>query len=135
MRLEEKVLHIRLVHCKFSSEASPGARVEDLYAVCGQVQKSARWKRTLELMFDRLIRREKGRRKRHGRTGIILGNTNKLCELENKSRYVRTQFSIGIAQPGLAKKDISPPLLELLASIEVYLYETACATFEVYANS
>jgi hypothetical protein len=134
MHLDEDVLHIRLVHCKFSSEASPGARIGDLYEVCGQAQKSARWKRNLELMFDHLIRREKGRRNRYGRTGIILGDGNKLYALEDKSRYVRAQFSIVIAQPGLAKKSISAPALELLASTEVYLHETACATLEVYCS-
>jgi hypothetical protein len=134
MRLEENVLHVRLVHCKFSSEASPGARIADLYEVCGQAQKSVRWKRNLELMFRHLIRREKNRKSRYDRTGFILGDGNKLYELEDKSRFVRAQFSIVIAQPGLAKKDISPPLLELLASTEVYLHETACATFEVYCS-
>ena len=134
IRLEENVLHVRLVHCKFSSEAYPGARIADLYEVCGQAQKSVRWKRNLELMFRHLIRREKNRESRYDRTGFILGDGNKLYELEDKSRFVRAQFSIVIAQPGLAKKDISPPLLKLLASTEVYLHETACATFEVYCS-
>ncbi len=62
MRLEEDVLHVRLVHCKFSSEAYPGARVADLYEVCGQAQKSVRWKRDVGLMFRHLIRREKNRK-------------------------------------------------------------------------
>jgi len=134
MRLREDVLHVRLVHCKFSSEASPGARIADLYEVCGQAQKSVRWKRGLGLMFGHLIRREKNRKNRYGRTGIILGDGNKLYALEDESRYVRTEFSIVIAQPGLAKRSISAPSLELLASTEVYLYETAQATLEVYCS-
>jgi hypothetical protein len=37
-------LHITLVHCKFSSESTPGARVADLYELCGQAMRSAKWR-------------------------------------------------------------------------------------------
>jgi hypothetical protein len=30
-------------HCKYSQESSAGARVGDLYEVCGQAQKSISW--------------------------------------------------------------------------------------------
>jgi superfamily II DNA or RNA helicase len=134
MRLGEDILHVCLVHCKFSSEESPGARIGDLYEVCGQAQKSARWKRNMELMFDHLIRREKKRKDRHGRSGIILGDGNQMYALKDKSRLVRAEFLIVIAQPGLARNNISLPSLELLASTEVYLYETAHAKLEVYCS-
>ena len=45
LRTEGRHLVVLLVHCKYSSEDQPGARVEDLYDVCGQTAKSARWRR------------------------------------------------------------------------------------------
>ena len=45
MRIDGSELIILFVHCKFSSQSSAvGARIEDLCEVCGQAQKSARWK-------------------------------------------------------------------------------------------
>jgi hypothetical protein len=46
MRIDAEGLLIRLVHCKYSHEDTPGRRVEDLYEVCGQAQKSIIWRRS-----------------------------------------------------------------------------------------
>jgi len=44
MRRRDDDLEVLLVHCKFSSEPKPGARIEDLYDVCGQAMKMNRAK-------------------------------------------------------------------------------------------
>ena len=36
-------VEVHLLHCKFSDAANPGSRVDDLYVVCGQAQKSVMW--------------------------------------------------------------------------------------------
>ena len=38
-RVQGERLIIALVHCKFSSRAEPGARLEDLYELCGQAHR------------------------------------------------------------------------------------------------
>jgi len=37
-------LHVTLVHCKYSSEPTAGARVTDLYELCGQAMRGAKWR-------------------------------------------------------------------------------------------
>lgn len=44
MAVDGDLLHVDLFHCKYSGEARPGGRVDDLYAVCGQAQRSVHWK-------------------------------------------------------------------------------------------
>lgn len=36
-------IYFEFYHCKYSTEDTPGARVGDLYAVCGQAEKSIKW--------------------------------------------------------------------------------------------
>jgi hypothetical protein len=47
---------------------------------------------------------------------------------------LRPRFTIAVAQPGLSKAGVSEAQLELLASCDVYLYETSLATFSVLSN-
>jgi len=134
LRMGDDALDVLLMHCKYSGEDKPGRRLADLYEVCGQAQKSVRWKRNISLFLRHLIRREKNRKERHGRTGIIHGKASKLYEIEDRARLLRPRFTIGIAQPGVAKELITKPMLELLASTEVYVHETALAPLHVYCS-
>jgi len=128
-------LRIMLVHCKFSKKSRPGARIEDLYEVCGQAQKSGRWQRSPDHMFRHLIRREKNRIRRNACSGFMKGDASTLHDLHSRARLLRSAFTIVIAQPGLSKADVSISQLELLASTEVYLRETANAPLGVYCNA
>ncbi len=129
LKAEGESLKIYLVHCKYSSEKGPGGRVEDLYEVCGQAQKSVAWRKNLETLFRNLIRREKNRQSKYGRSGVLVGNPVILLELQEKSRFLRPDLSIFIAQPGVSKERISPQQLELLGSTDVYIHEVANASF------
>ena len=39
MRRLDQELEILLAHCKYSSQPTPGARIDDFYDVCGQAMK------------------------------------------------------------------------------------------------
>lgn len=134
MRIDGERLVVMLVHCKYSSEQTPGGRVEDLYEVCGQTQKSIRWRRSIELLFRRLIQRERNRLGRHGRSGFIIGDGSALYRLEERARLLRPEFCMVIAQPGLSKGVVSSQQLDLLASTEVYLHEVAYASLRVLCS-
>lgn len=70
MRREDDHLVVLLTHCEFSSEDVPGARVADLYELCGQAQKSARWRHHSSLLFRHLVRRERNRNRKYDRSGL-----------------------------------------------------------------
>jgi hypothetical protein len=68
MRIDPEGLLIRLVHCKYSHGETAGARVDDLYEVCGQAQKSIMWRRSDLKPFFRTL--DDRARKKHQRTGV-----------------------------------------------------------------
>jgi superfamily II DNA or RNA helicase len=134
IKISDEELHVTLVHCKYSSDELPGGRIHDLYEVCGQAQKSVRWRRNTELMLRQLIRRERNRSKRGG-SGLMRGHGTRLYSIQDEARMLRPHFTIAIAQPGLSKSLVSDAQLELLASTQVYLRETSLADFTVFASS
>ena len=85
LRITDDELVVSLIHCK-STSGDPGTRVADLYEVCGQAQKSVRWKRNPMLMLRHLIRREQRRLERNGRQGFEKGDGNALYRLEREAR-------------------------------------------------
>jgi hypothetical protein len=132
---EGSELVIELVHCKYSSEDTPGARVADLYEVCGQAEKCVRWRRDQGVFFQHLIRRERKRLESGRRTGLERGSGEDLFKLEERARYLRPTFQVTIAQPGLSAAHVSVSQLQLLACTQVYLYETANSTLRVICSN
>jgi superfamily II DNA or RNA helicase len=128
-------LRVLLVHCKWTSVGPAGARLSDLYEVCGQAQKSIRWRHYVPDMFDRLIRRERDRLKRSGVSGFMAGDGADLYALQDAAGLLRPDFSIAIAQPGLSKARANLGQLHLLGSTEVYIHEVAAAKFIVVCDA
>lgn len=127
LKIEGSDLKVNLVHCKYSS-GQPGARVKDLYEVCGQAQKSIKRRLDQELMIEKLIYRERNRQSKHGYSGIIVGDALKLMSIADKSHLLRPKFTITIAQPGVSKSLASNEQLELLAGTEKYIKDSGGST-------
>ncbi len=113
IRVEGQDLVISLTHCKSSSADTPGARIDDLYEVCGQVQKSVRWRRNVPLLFEHLIRRERRRNERDGNSGMVEGDGSALYRLDEEARLLKSVFKVSLAQPGLSKQGVSSQQMEL----------------------
>ena len=133
LREIDGTLIARLVHCKFSSEDEPGGRIKDLYELAGQAQRSAGWRRNFEKMIPRLIKRER-RRAVAGNTGLVRGTIEDLQRLFERSLQLRPVLSIVMAQPGLSAGSVSQNQLELMASVDVYVSETAMSSVEVFCS-
>jgi len=134
LREIDGMLIARLVHCKFSSEDEPGGRIKDLYELAGQAQRSAGWRRDFEKMIPRLIKRER-RRAVAGNTGLIRGTIEDLQRLFERSLQLRPILSIAMAQPGLSAGAVSQNQLELMASVDVYVSETAMSSVELFCSA
>lgn len=63
MRLSGSKLTVHLHHCKFSSDPNAGARLDDLYEVCGQTPKSIRGRERPDIFLRHLLKREADRRR------------------------------------------------------------------------
>jgi superfamily II DNA or RNA helicase len=134
MKIENDVLTIGFVHCKFSSEPQAGARISDLYEVCGQAQKMNRTKLKSELITDRLLRREKSRLKK-GKSGLMKGDQALFLSIANKAKYLKKSCFVVISQPGISKTKVSEDMLALLGSTERFLLETAEMKLRVIASA
>jgi len=64
MRDDDEFLHVDLYHCKYSHSLDPGARVADLYEVCGQAQRSIQWRHDVERLLRHLRYRDAQRMER-----------------------------------------------------------------------
>ncbi len=121
-------IKIELYHCKFSKDDTPGARIDDLYTVCGQAQKCVRWMdKALEKpdeFFAHLLRRESKREEEQAMSRIEKGRKDDIETLKMKSRSCPIEMSVFIVQPGLSKAKASDEQLELLGVTESYLLET-----------
>ncbi len=131
-------IEVMLCHCKYSISAQPGHRIDDLYVVCGQAQKSVAWacsdnKRSD--IFTHLLRREKDRINNGRPTRFELGDIDLLQTIREMSYMLPVSLSVAIVQPGLSRAGVSPDQLQLLGVTENYLMETYQLPFEVIASA
>lgn len=134
LKATEQELVVELVHCKWVPGGGPRRQVVDLYEVCGQVQKSTQWRRSPARMVDRLIHRERTRLARGTPSGFMVGDVGRLYAILDRVPLLRSQFRIGLAQPGLSKSQASEAQLSLLAATQVYVWETADAPLDTYCS-
>ena len=134
IKVEEDRLFVHLFHCKYSGEEIPGARVNDLYAVCGQAQRSVFWRGNIGRLLGHLRRREEARLTKHEVSRFERGDFALLDDISRASPFLKPQFKIWIVQPGLSKDKVSAAQLDLLAVTELYLRETHAIELGVIAS-
>lgn len=136
MRLDDEGLLVRLIHCKYSSDVAPGARVADLYEVCGQAEKSVAWRRSdLGPFFKQLARRAQAKHQRTGVSPFEAGDAAGLLQLQAKSQVHRRRMEIIIVQPGLSALQVSQQQADLLAAVETYVKTTINAPLTVWCST
>lgn len=135
MRLVGERLKVHLFHCKYSGADIPGSRIEDLYAVCGQAQKSIRWREYPRSFLRHLQKRESDRTKSGRPSRMEKGSVSMLNSIANRWRDLAFEFQVTIVQPGISKRAVSPQQLELLAATEAYLVETWNIPLSVLSSS
>jgi superfamily II DNA or RNA helicase len=133
LRREDQRLTICLVHCKGAGGAAPGARVGDLYEVCGQATKSYKARSDAQLVMRKLLRRET-KRQQTGASGFIVGTAGDLIRLSQSARLLDVDVTVVIAQPGLSKAAMTNAQAELLACTELYLNETYSSRLRVLCS-
>lgn len=118
---DELLLH--LFHCKYAGEAAPGARVGDLYEVCGQAQRSVQWRAHIDHLLSHLIRRDVDYVKRVNQSRFEIGNRKTVAKIRKQAPYLKIRCEVFIVQPGLSKQQVSSKQLELLGATESFLVD------------
>jgi len=132
------IIAVDFYHLKYSQETDAGARVGDLYEVCGQAQKSISWLqnqlRQTEL-FVHLLRRDPKIRKGVALSRYQTGDREMMATVRNQSRTAALKLRVFIVQPGLSKTKVSSEQLSLLSVTENFLLETYGVPFGVIGSA
>jgi hypothetical protein len=131
-------IDVEFYHCKYSQESTPGRRIEDLYEVCGQAQKSISWMSSHEKrtdLFTHLLRREARCQEAGRTTRYESGDGELLLTIREMSRLCPVSLRVHVVQPGLSKAQATRDQLELLSVTENYLMETYRLPFGVIASA
>lgn len=134
LRVDDATLKVVLVHCKYAHGGTVGARLADLYELCGQAQKSAAWRRHPENMVRKLIARERRRIGKGKPSGLEVGTGQDLLRLLGNLPALGVELEIVLAQPGLSQSRASAAQLELLAATKTYVRETSSAQLSVLSS-
>lgn len=134
---ERKRIDVELYHCKYSQDATPGRRIEDLYEVCGQAQRSVRWLMTQQSrtgLFMHLLERDSLRTTKGRPSRFEAGGVPILGEIKDMSRYHEVSIRVHIVQPGLSKSKATHSQLQLLAVTERFLTDTYGVDLKVHCS-
>ena len=134
LRRDNGLLNVMLAHCKSSGKDNPGARLGDLYEVCGQAMKSSKSRSEIEHVLQKLRRREE-RRVQSGLTGFVKGGEEEFISVLENVRFLDVHVTVAIAQPGLSADQFNIPLSELLGGTQLYLNETYSSDFRVFCSA
>lgn len=106
----EEIL-IKFYHCKGSSAANPGNRVEDIYEVIGQGIKSVNYT-NFKKLIQKLERRQRGKEL----NGHCSDRASVLRDFIANNRGIKVGFQIVLVQPGITKMRIEERISNLLSA-------------------
>jgi superfamily II DNA or RNA helicase len=135
LRITDSVVSVTLFHCKYSGADTPGARLGDLYEVCGQAQKSARWRDRPNRMLQHMLKREQIRRDKGLSSRIERGSAAMIKKLKAGWQDHRFEYDVRIVQPGLSRQAVGEEGLHLIAGVETYLLETRAMRLRVIGSA
>ena len=123
----ERIIDVTLYHLKFARGGKVSNSIENLYQVCGQAQKSVRWKYVGGYkLFDHILKRNEQKEQR-GKSGSILkGSINDIIKLrEEVSNKKDLHYHVVIVQPGMSKSQCTYEMKILLGNTVQILHEMA----------
>lgn len=132
----EEAIDIHLYHLKYARNGQIGNNIDNFYQVCGQTQKSLKWKhREGKTFFNHLLKRQTKTLNGATCSRIIKGTEEDLENLLNQAKYTKPMnFHIYIVQPSLSKANASEDILLLLGNVHHYLATVGNVELKVYSS-
>ena len=130
-------IDIHLYHLKYAKKGIVNNDIENFYQVCGQAQKSLKWKhRKGHEFFSHLFKRMDKTLNGNSSSRLIKGTEEELDNLLNEAKWSKEMtFHIYIVQPSLSKTNASDDILLLLGSVYHYLSAVGNIELKVYSSS
>ncbi|WP_281661231.1 DEAD/DEAH box helicase [Microvirgula aerodenitrificans] len=137
IRESKDSIYVDLYHCKFcpmtDGVAMPGARVADVYEVCGQASRSVKWLYTGDKFFNRLMDRyQQSLLKDFDR--ILKGTPQQLEILRNKCHDHELIFKFVIVQPAISAQKVSKEQLAVLGTSYSYIKNISGSDIKVIVS-
>lgn len=132
----EKKVKIELYHLKYAKKGLVSKRIDNLYEVCGQAQKSIHWKhKDGNEFFEHLLRRERKFENGNSCSRLEKGDIQKLIYFSQitKRRYP-VEYEIYIVQPGLSPDIATDEQLTLLGVTDNFIKEFAAINMKVIGS-
>ena len=132
----DKQIDIHLYHLKFAKGGIANKNIDNFYQVCGQAQKSLRWKhRKGKDFFNHLLKRKTKSKGGKSCSRLIKGTEEQLELLLTAAKWTKEmKFNIYIVQPSLKKVDPSNDILLLLGNTQYYLQTIGNVNLIVYSS-
>lgn len=130
---DSSTIFIDLYHLKFAQGNQVSRRIDNFYAVCGQAQKSLKWKNPEMNIFKRMLERVTNTKK--GENRILKGDVDLLRQLYQEANIKkRIRINLHIVQPGLSKEDAPSDILHLLGVVKNYANDVCNAQLSVHCS-
>lgn len=128
-------IRLCLVHCKNAHDGRISADIRNFYTLCGQAQKSMAVKHGgLPRLYADLKRRHETWLKQ-GASRFLKGDMKLLSYFKEKARRSDVDFEVVLVQPGTTVETVTPEILRLLATTELFLTKTTQARFRVVVSA
>lgn len=133
---DETGIDITLFHLKYAINGKTSGDINNLYQVCGQANKSIRWKYSQSRkLFDSILRRNERKEAKGYPSSIISGTIEDLIRYREQAlNSKQLRFHIAIVQPGLSKAKCSEEIQIVLGNVQQYLKEVSAIDFSVYCS-
>lgn len=113
----------------------PGGRLADLYDVCGQAMRGARWRDNGAMpLMEHLDRRVQAYTRRTGGTAFEAGDRAVLFRIRQQAPQLFPRITTLIVQPGLSIAASTDEQLRLIAGAASYVRSVTKGGFEVYGS-
>lgn len=133
--IDESTIKLTLVHCKGAVDARVSANIDNFYFVCGQAQKCITKKHKGVERPARDLKRREAQWTSTGNTRFLKGGQRELSDFKEKARKSEVEFEVVLVQPGASVATVTVPILQLLATAELFLKKTTDANFRVVLNT
>lgn len=129
------VIHVHLYHLKYAQGGRVSNSITNFYEVCGQAQKSLKWKDHDRDLFHHMLARET--KSYGGRTcsRILHGDKEMIERFADAVNWKKSvKFHINIVQPALSKASASEDILRLLGSTADFIKDTGNVDLNIYCS-